>query len=224
MSLGHGPRMTRNGLVFCFDPKNTRCYSGEGVSCSDLIIRNAGIIENAPTHNPEGYFDFSTNKYIRFPNDTSLDNQSFSIEVFIKTGALTQNGFWFEKGTVNSQYALFQEGGAIRFRYNGSGIANAISLTTSLFLNTTDWFHIVATNTQGSQALYINSVLRGTNNLSTTVAVNNGGMSVGAYGGYSGSRGYYYSGSIGMVRVYNRAITSIEVAQNFEAMRGRYGI
>jgi hypothetical protein len=49
-------------------------------------------------------------------------------------------------------------------------------------------------------------------------------MSIGAYGGYSGSRGYYYNGDISSVRVYNRVLSIEEVKNNYNAVRGRYGI
>jgi hypothetical protein len=49
-------------------------------------------------------------------------------------------------------------------------------------------------------------------------------MSIGVYGGYSGSRGYYYDGSLSICRVYGRALTAAEITQNFNAIRGRYGV
>ena len=34
----------------------------------------------------------------------------------------------------------------------------------------------------------------------------------------------YYSGNIPTIQVYNRALSDSEIKQNFEALRGRYGI
>ena len=36
--------------------------------------------------------------------------------------------------------------------------------------------------------------------------------------------GRYFNGKISGTQIYNRALTAIEVAQNFNALRGRYGI
>ena len=223
MALAHSPRIVTDGLVFSFDAKNPKCYSGSGTNCSDSIIQNAGLVEGGATHNSDGYFSFVTDDYLRFPNDTSLDNQSFSVEVFARTNSLSQNGFWFEKGTVNTQYSLFQSGSSIIFRSDPNN-TNMITITTANYLNTTDWFHIVGTCTSGSQVLYIDGVSVGTGTTSATFSTNAGGMSIGAYGGYSGGKSYYYNGDIGVVRVYSKVLSQAEVSQNFQALRGRYGI
>jgi hypothetical protein len=36
--------------------------------------------------------------------------------------------------------------------------------------------------------------------------------------------GEYFKGSIASTQIYNRALSAAEVAQNFNAFRGRYGI
>lgn len=224
MAFAYNPNPVIGGLVFSFDAKNIKCYSGSGVNCSDSIIKNAGLVEGGATYNSSGYFSFVTDDYLRFPNDTSLDNQNFSVEVLAKTNALTQNGFWFEKGVVNTQYSLFQEGGNIRWRANNGATTTMVSLTTSTYLNTTDWFHIVGTCTSGSQVVYINGNSVGTGTTVGPFSTNTGGMSIGAYGGYSGAHSYYYNGDIALVRVYNKVLTQSEVKQNFNTIRGRFGL
>jgi hypothetical protein len=49
-------------------------------------------------------------------------------------------------------------------------------------------------------------------------------MSIGVYGGYAGSRGYYYNGDIAIVRVYNKALSASEVLFNYNALKGRFGL
>ena len=49
-------------------------------------------------------------------------------------------------------------------------------------------------------------------------------MSVGAYGGFNSPYGYYFDGEISIVRVYNRVLTAAEVTQNFNVLKGRYGL
>lgn len=150
-----------------------------------------------------------------------LDNQRYSIEVWIKTDALSQNGFWFEKGTVNTQYALFQEGGSIQHRTRfTNGTLDTLSVTTASFLNTTDWFHIVATYDGTTKRTYINGVERNSKTINGTVSVDNGGMWIGVYGN---GAGYQYDGKLAKCNVYNRAITATEVKQNFDFDKARFG-
>ena len=43
-------------------------------------------------------------------------------------------------------------------------------------------------------------------------------------GGWPNTSNAYFTGNIGMVHVYNRAITAAEVAENFSQTRGRFGV
>jgi hypothetical protein len=38
------------------------------------------------------------------------------------------------------------------------------------------------------------------------------------------SEGGFFNGNVGNVQIYNRALTQAEITQNFNALRGRYGI
>ena len=62
------------------------------------------------------------------------------------------------------------------------------------------------------------------NTASGTIATNANGSSIGVYGGYNGARSYYFNGTIGSVKVYNRALSATEIAQNFDSHRSRYGV
>jgi len=189
---------------------------------------NHGELVNGPTFNSENFgsivFD-AVDDVIRIPNSTTLDTQTPTVEVWIKTNATSQNGFWFEKGTVNTQYSLFQEGSVIQWRHRlTNGTLNSLSTTTANFINTSNWYQVVGTFVSGNRRLYINGTLVNSDTLSGTIATNNGGMSIGAYGGFSGSRGYYYNGNLAICKIYNRALSATEVQQNFNATHNRFGI
>jgi len=199
-----------------FDYNQTRSNTQAFVD----ITRNATCSASNLTYAADGSFSFNgSSDYIRFNNSTSLDTQTPTVEVWVRTNSLNQNGFWFEKGTVNSQYALFQEGTSIRWRMNIGGITN-LSATTASYMNTSDWFHVVGTYSSGTRILYINGVQVASDTQTGTIATNSGGMTIGEYGGGA----YRYNGSIGVVKVYNRALSAEEVKQNFNALRGRYGV
>jgi hypothetical protein len=178
------------------------------------------------TYASNGLFGFNgSNGSIVSPNNTALDTQTPTVEVWVKTNATTQNGAWFEKGGINTQYALFQEGGVILWRQRlADGTLTNLSTTTSSFMNTSSWFQVVGTYASGSRVLYVNGVQVNSDGQGGTLATNASGMSTGALGGNSGSPGYFFNGNIGVVRVYNRALSATEVMQNFNATRGRYGV
>jgi hypothetical protein len=226
MGVFAGPEVVEDGLVLALDAANPKSYPGSGTTWSDLSgVNSSGELVNSPAYNSSnlGFFQFATNTFARIANNTTLDTQTPSVEVWIKTNATSQNGFWFEKGTVNTQYSLFQEGSVIQWRQNISGITN-LSTTTANFINTSNWYQVVGTYVSGSRRLYINGTLVNSDTRTGTVATNSGGMSVGVYGGFSGGRGYYYNGNLAACRVYNRVLTPQEIQQNYNATRSRFGI
>jgi len=222
MSLTHSPSIVTSGLVLCLDAANPRSYPSTGTTWNDIISSGYNFaLTNGPTYsnNNLGYFTFDgVNDYAVAANNTALDTQTPTVEVWVKTNATTQNGFWFEKGSVNSQYALFQEGASIQWRLGPLG---DLSTTTATFMNTSAWYQVVGTFTSGSRILYINGVQVNSNGTTGTLSTNTSGMFVGAYG--TGT-GYYYNGQLSICRVYNRVLSAAEVAQNFNAIRGRYGV
>lgn len=226
MALQHSPSIVTNGLVFCMDAGNPRSYPKSGTTWYDATSTgyNATLV-NGPvftSSSASSYFTFDgVNDIATIPNNTALDTQTPSVEVWVKTNATTQNGFWFEKGSVNSQYALFQEGAVIQWRLGPLG---DLSTTTATYMNTSNWYQVVGTFTSGSRILYINGVQVNSNATTGTLSTNSNGMSIGAYGGTSGSNAYYYNGALSVCRVYNRVLTAAQVSQNFNALRGRYGV
>jgi len=225
MSLQHSPRIITDGLVLCLDAANKLSYPRSGTAWNELSNNMSAELVNSPTFNSQnnGFFQFVTDDYARIPNNTTLDTQTPSVEVWIKTNFTDQAGFWFEKGTVNSQYSLFQEGQVIRWRMNIGGITQ-LSTTTASFINTSSWYQVVGTYTSGTRRLYINGNLVNSDAQTGTIITNSGGMSIGAYGGFSGDRGYYYNGNLAICRVYNKALTPTEILQNYNATKGRYNL
>jgi hypothetical protein len=85
-----------------------------------------------------------------------------------------------------------------------------------------DFHHIVIVvygSNNGNHQLYIDGVVYG--------MTNNGGGHGGTAGNTIGSNsatGEYWDGKIAQIQIYNRPLTAIEVRQNFDALRGRFGI
>jgi hypothetical protein len=227
MSFHHSPKIVTDGLVLCLDAGNRKSYPRSGSIWNNLALRTANAeLLNAPTFDNEksGNFNFNgSSNIIGIQNSTNLDTQTPSIEVWFKTNNLNQNGFFFEKGTVNTQYSLFQEGETIVWRQNFGGLTS-LNIATANFINTSNWYQIVATYISGSRRIYLNGTLIASDGQTGTISTSSGGMSIGVYGGYSGGRGYYYNGKIAIVNVYNRNLTSTEVLQNYNALKGRFNL
>lgn len=155
------------------------------------------------------------NDFINIPSSNVFDTQTVTVEVVVRPNGLNQNGFWFEKGTVNTQYSLFMEGTNIVWRQ----AINSQYTSTSTMTNNA-WNHVVGTFTTGDRRTYVNGTLRTSDSLSYVLNTNQGNQFIGSYN----SGGYFYNGGIAVVRVYNRALSASEVSQNFQAYRRRFGI
>ncbi|CAB4157744.1 Concanavalin A-like lectin/glucanases superfamily [uncultured Caudovirales phage] len=189
-------------------------------SLLDMVSKNT-ITANNIVYAADGTFSFngSSSNYT-IANNTIFDTQTPTVEAWIKPSTLTQNGFIFEKGAVNTQYSLFIEGSSIVWRQasTAGGYTNLTTSTSAMTVN--QWNHVVGTFESGSRKIYVNGVQVASDTQVQTLPVNASGETIGMYN----SGGYYYNGSIGVVRVYNRVLTATEVSQNFQGLRTRYGI
>jgi hypothetical protein len=173
----------------------------------------------------DNYLTFDgTDDRVLLPENSAFNTQTPTVEVWIKTNATSQNGFWFEKGQVNTQYSLFQEGGNIQWRQRFTDGLSNLTTTTANYINTNNWYQVVGTFSSGRRRLYINGVLVNSDSKSGTIQTNTNGVSIGVYGGYNGSRSYYYNGNLSNIKVYNKELSAEEVKQNFNATRGRFGL
>lgn len=229
MSIQGNPYIVHDSsLVLSLDAANVKSYPTTGTSWVDLSNNsNIGTLVNTPTFNSGsgGNFSFNgTNNQVILPENSALNTQTPSVEVWVKINATSHNGFFFEKGNVNTQYSLFQEGTFIRWRHSLNTGLSSLSVSTADYISTSNWAHIVGTYISGQRRMYINGALVNSEAQTGTIATNANGSSIGVYGGYNGARGYYYNGSIGSVKVYNKVLTPSEVLQNYNATKSRFGL
>lgn len=93
-----------------------------------------------------------------------------------------------------------------------------------------NWYQIVVTRTGDLFTPYLNGVPFGTGTTTFTDPTNNGVTNNICLGGANNQLAgasrymYYAKNSIGNMKMYKRALSAAEVAQNFNALRGRYGL
>ena len=163
-----------------------------------------------------------------------FDGSNDRVDTGVNPATLVGNGnpatisAWFYPSTTN-QRLIFGQGTYDRFyieQYYRSGSLVAHwgfgdsqnALTSQAFINTNTWYNYTATY-DGSIA---NGYLNGINTDTTSIGGSktySGSLSVGSWGP---SNGFYFSGRISTVNVYNRALSAKEVLQNYEATKGRY--
>jgi hypothetical protein len=230
MAVQYNPGIVTDGLVLCLDAANGKSYQAGGTTWLDLSVNNnnATLINNPIFGNTNGgIFDFDgIDEYVSMgsPSPQSLNNQYASHEVWVKMDSpnnglpqqliarrnTTDGTFTMAKSTSNT--LIFNT-------RNSSDIIQQVTLNLSL---STDWIHLVHTYDGTTICAYVNGVL---NNFSTNLSgVLNTTGSFYIQIARNTNDLNFFDGKIGIVRIYNRALSAEEVAQNYSASRGRFGI
>lgn len=223
-------QIIEDGLQFYVDAAISESYPGSGNDWFDLTTNNIdGTLTNGPLYssNNGGYLIFDGgNDGVEFPGNAALSVNEMTISSWNYSTNYAQNGFMFEKttnGTVNTQYSLFFNNNSLIY-YRTYGLSDRdmiVSLSTAGVTNS-NWHNIVATYNGSQKKLYVNGVLKATENSTGTVTQNTTGESyIGIYGSFAG---YPFDGNIASTAVYNRALSDAEVLQNFNTHKDRYGL
>ena len=193
------------------------------------LVGNNTITANALTYNVDGSFGFNgSNNGMTVPG-TNFSLNAMTIECWCFSTNFQHNGFLFEKttnGSVNTQYSLFfnnNAGSNLYFRTYGLSSLDLILSKAASGVVDNAWNHVVATFDGSIKRIYVNGILRiSSAALTGTIVQNNTGAAfIGIYGNFAG---YPFNGKIDSEKIYNRALSATETQQNFNALRGRYGL
>jgi hypothetical protein len=99
---------------------------------------------------------------------------------------------------------------------------NQISSNTTVTVG--QWHHVVATHTGVSLKVYLDGTQIVNNLLGVNRSLSDCAFLIGAKLNASNLLVNYFNGKISNVKMYNKTLTATEVKQNFNALRGRYGI
>lgn len=236
MGVQYNTSIVTSGLIFCLDAANTKSYPGSGTAWNDLSGSGLnGTLANGPT------FSSANSGSIVFDGIDDNVNRSASIN----TGQNFTFGVWLNPTAVgttrrcimaNAQnwpnidsgwyFSVGQTGGNNRF-FLSVGADNAYGISSNDSVSTGVWQYLVATVASGGLTinLYRNGILQtqaATLSSSRTISYSKATYYIAQRDPTAG--GDYYTGNIGQISIYNRILTAAEINQNFNALRGRYGI
>ena len=218
-----------DNLLINLDAANTQSYPGSGTVWNDLSGNGRnGTLVNSPAFTSDGggciVLD-GVNDYISM-STLGVAPSNLTVDYWIKRNA--DNGyFWVIDNMDQPELRMRFEGGnlAPAIYDNGAYILETVSSTT---FSTSLWYNICVTITNGSQKIYINGgteIIVGTGSYDGAVSGDNAGEhTLGTYNRPGAGYGGYASVKIGSYRFYNRVLTAQEVTQNFNALKGRYGL
>jgi hypothetical protein len=228
MGLSHSPSIVMDGLQIVLDAANPRSYPGTGNTWYDLRGNINFALQNSPpfiANSAGGSIGFTAANYHWALSSTNLPLMTrFSVEVWhYYTGTNTGNSpvivtetYPGTTNSINFNLGSTTNIGLLRIGYFNNGWNESIPYT----LTANAWYHIVGTFDGTYLSLYINSV-----NQNTTL---NGGTPTSNTGGIRLMRRWdsdeYWGGHLSTVRIYNRALSALEIKQNYNATKKRYGL
>ena len=220
---GGGQNIVTDGLVFYVDVANKESYSGSGTIWNDMVGGNNGTLENGPTFDSGngGTISFDgTDDYVLFSNNTTIPNLNTLTDV-------TFCGF-FNCNSFLSDRQLYSWGAnnGLRFRINNGGNSvrlldrggtNSPSFNISLSLNTW-YFYCTIANSSGLTVFINNTKLTGGSAFNPTLEDNS--FYIGTFNAIT----EYMSGKIASTFLYTKSLSDDEVLQNYNALKGRFGL
>ena len=226
-----------DGLVLHLDAGNLASYKGTGATWNDLSnIGNHGTSANSPTYEitQSGTLNFNgSTTQVSIADNASLETGStndLTMEVWMyptssNTSQVILGKFNNGGGSADVSYSIRANTSGKLFAQMGNGSGSILN-STELTFTANKWYHVIYVFKRGSTKTletFINGKSIGsvTHTLSTLLNSTNN-LFIGRYNG--GEYAQNYSGKIGIVRLYNRALSTSEILTNFNANRGRYGL
>lgn len=220
MALGHGAGVVRSGVVLHLDAANPKSYTGSETTLNDLSGNNRnGVLTNGPTFssNNKGSFMFDgVNDFWNTNYMPPTGTNPRTISVWFNPNALQNRNLLGYGTSANRQmWDILLFNGSVGAHLNGTGAEAGTPFQVGV------WQNVVFTFTYPTITSYMNGIQKNSYSSTSinTGTVNNLSISKGVFGTYQ-----YFNGLISNVQIYDRALTPSEIQQNFEVLRGRYGI
>lgn len=228
MAVYGGPDIVSDGLVLCLDAGNSKSYPGYGSSWYDISGNNKHFTWDSADWNSVGYFNTNSKRGTGpASNSFGIDNTTgYTIFFVFQTSTGSNGAFKFKaSGLGGSTRGIFCHPGwgsdTIFFDQGGCCAASQrISYTNSNINDSNVWNIVGLRSTVTTRSILYNGIQAA----HTTTAAANINLDSNAVLLNPGDEGYNWNGKLAYFAVYNRGITNNEYMQNYNALKGRFGL
>jgi hypothetical protein len=222
-----------SNLVLYYDPSNIASYPGSGSTITNLASASLpGTLSNITYTSPA--FNYSGNSQISVADNALLEpgSGSWTMEAWFNVSSTPTSGVIL--GKFNNGGLAQNVSYSIRYNTSRSLFAQFSNGSPGIFINSSTyilalntWYQVVYvwTNSELTKTIdtYINGSLIGTvNHTFNSILNSTNPLYIGSYNG--GEFSQYVNGKIGVTRLYNSALTSAQVLQNYNADKSKYGL
>jgi hypothetical protein len=224
------PNHVTSNLVLYFDPSNPSSYSGSGDVINDLSGNGLnGTLSNTTYTSPYLTYNGSSSQ-IAIADNAALEPGSgdWTMEVWVNHAVITGASRCIISKTNGGNAADWGYG--IRTNSSGSTYMEVGNGSTSITspsstLSTGIWYQLVGVWTNvasNSIEFYVNGISQGSSSHSfASIKDTTRPVSLGSFDG-GATHGQWVNGRMGIVRFYNKSLTSTEVLNNYNADKWKY--
>jgi hypothetical protein len=222
MGIFRGVRTTQTQANLILDASSLRSYSGSGDVWYDISgSGHYADIYGSPTIETLGgakcfHLDTVGKRFIARVTNISTNSLTFEAWIYPQDeissgdrGCIIQGSAYLSWNKSNQRLSSYW------YSTNNQGYHEP-----SVTMNRNEWHHIVGVWNASTGYLYqyVNGVLSNTVSTSTSSGSYYNDLNIGHEGD-----GRQFSGGIAVIKVYNTALSSDEVAQNYNAQKTRFG-
>ena len=243
MGITHSPSIVLDKLAFYMDALSPKCYSGSGTTVNDISGNGYNGTLNglggAVSYNASvGSFDFTgaNGASIAYPvSKISTDPSLFLTGV---SGEITHEVWCYPTSitsgrrimsTDRSDFNCLMWSSSNRLEWS---VDNAQFFSNNNAFSGNKWWHIVATasraaGTTNNILIYRNGELIKTNSRNLRNPMGDGTsrpFGIGSNVEGTVQNNNCFIGKIAIVRIYGKALSAVEIKQNYNASRGRFGL
>jgi len=156
--------------------------------------------------------------YINAGNSASLNitGNTITLSAWIKSNTFTTYQAIIGKRTSGQAYALETKADG-NIRFGTYGVTNGELITTSNPLSLGQWHHVVGVYNGSNKSIYVDGV--SVASISATGNITTSSYKVGIGSLWGDSQSTLFNGSIAGVRIYNRALSAVEVKTLYDKGR-----
>jgi hypothetical protein len=227
MAFNYSPKIVTDGLVLYWDGANTQSYTSGSLNWND-ISKNGynGLLIGSSSFSSFGGGSYqSGHPTARITSSLQTLPSSSTFEFWINR-YINANTYNMIGGMYLPYFSFFTDG-TLLFS-NRIGGAQQNTFTTSTFQNNT-WYQVAfiteytSSNNTTTANIYVNGTLsRSVNYSGSQQSPSTQKFTVGSW--QSNITEFPLSGSIALTKVYNRALSAQEITQNYNALKGRFGL
>jgi hypothetical protein len=211
------------GLQLYLDAGNASSYPGSGTTWTDLTVNGRnGTLTNGPTYSSADggsiVFDGS-NDFVQCSGSLTVTAATFVTWIRRNGNQGQYDGILFSRGTSVTGMN-FQVSNQLGYHWNGTG--NTFGWQSGLTIPNLTWCMVAVSVTSSAATAYLcqaSGITTSTNTVSHTSSVINDIKIA-----QDEFNNRCFTGNIAIAQLYNIALSADQIAQNFAADRGRFGV